>query len=182
MANRSAIRELQTRLAARLQAARTEGVSIAWLAVKAGAGNYLFPLVQAGEIFPLANLQPVPYCKNWFAGVVNLRGGLYGVVDLAGFIGSGDGSGSGKPIARTDLALSEASVVTVHAALEVNCALMVDNLAGLRSADAFAQSAPPESTAPSYFGNRYTDAQGVLWQEINLQTLSQYTQFLSIGT
>ena len=64
MANRAAIRELQTRLAARLQAARTEGVSLTWLAVQAGGGHYLFPLVQAGEIFPLANLQPVPYCQN----------------------------------------------------------------------------------------------------------------------
>ena len=60
MANRAALKELQTRLATRLLAARTEGVSIAWLAVKAGTGNYLFPLVQSGEIFPLANLQPVP--------------------------------------------------------------------------------------------------------------------------
>ncbi len=176
MANRAALRELQTRLAARLQAARTQGVSIAWLAVKAGAGNYLFPLVQSGEIFPLANLQAVPYCRNWFSGVVNLRGGLYGVVDLAGFIADG------QLPARTAQSLAEASVITFHAALEVNCALLVDSLAGLRNAEAFASSAPPQADAPSYFGNRYTDAQGVLWQEINLQTLSQLAQFLSISS
>ena len=35
MANRAALRELQTRLASRLQAARTEGSSISWLAIKA---------------------------------------------------------------------------------------------------------------------------------------------------
>jgi twitching motility protein PilI len=175
MANRAAIRELQTRLAARLQTARTEGVSLTWLAVQAGGQHYLFPLVQAGEIFPLANLQPVPYCQSWFSGVVNLRGGLFGVVDLASFIANG------KTIVRSELALSDASVITVHAALEVNCALLVDSLAGLRNADAFAQSAPPQADAPAYFGNQYTDAQGVLWQEINLQSLSQFPQFLSIG-
>ena len=49
MANRAAIRELQTRLASRLQAARSEGVSVSWLAVKTGGGNYLFPLVQSGK-------------------------------------------------------------------------------------------------------------------------------------
>ncbi len=175
MANRAAIRELQTRLATRLQAARTEGVSVSWLAVRAGGANYLFPLVQSGEIFPLVNLQPVPYCQSWFSGVVNLRGGIYGVVDLAAFI-----KGGAQP-ARTDQALSEASVITVHAALEVNCALMVESLAGLRNADAFPKSAPPYPDAPGYFGNLYTDPDGVPWQEINLQSLSQLPQFLSIS-
>ena len=175
MANRAALRELQTRLATRLQAARTEGVLVSWLAVRAGDRNYLFPLVQSGEIFPLANLQPVPYCQSWFTGVVNLRGGLYGVVDLAGFI-------RGAPLAaRSEQSLSEASVITVHSALDVNCALMVESLAGLRNAEAFAQSAPPQQDAPSYFGNLYTDSDGVQWQEINLQSLSQLPQFLSIS-
>ena len=35
MANREAIRELQTRLASRLRTARDEGLSVSWLAVKA---------------------------------------------------------------------------------------------------------------------------------------------------
>ena len=175
MANRAAIRELQTRLATRLQAARTEGVSVSWLAVCAGGANYLFPLVQSGEIFPLVNLQPVPYCQRWFRGVVNLRGGLYGVVDLAAFIKGGD-----QPV-RTDQALSDASVITLHAALDVNCALLVEKLAGLRNADAFPNSAPPHHDDPSYFGNLYTDPHGVTWQEINLQSLSQLPQFLSIS-
>jgi twitching motility protein PilI len=175
MANRAAIRDLQTRLATRLQAARTEGASTAWLAVNAGAGKYLFPLVQSGEIFPLANLQPVPYCQSWFAGVVNLRGGLFGVVELAGFIAQ-----SPLPV-RSEQALSEASVITLHPALEVNCALMVDSLAGLRNAEAFTNSAPPEQSAPAFFGNRYTDLGGDQWQEINLQQLALYPQFLGIS-
>jgi twitching motility protein PilI len=57
MANREALRELQTRLATRLQAARSEGMSVAWLAVLAGGRNYLLPLGQSGEIFPTANVQ-----------------------------------------------------------------------------------------------------------------------------
>ncbi len=176
MANRAAIRELQTRLATRLQASNAEGVLVSWLAVRAGGQNYLFPLVQSGEIFPLGSLQRVPYCHSWFQGVLNLRGGLFGVVDLAGFITDG------KAPARSELALSESSVVTLHPALDVNCALMVDSLAGLRNADAFAQSQPPEAGAPVYFGNRYTDTQGGQWQEINLQSLSQYSPFLGIST
>ncbi len=175
MANRAALRELQTRLATRLQAARTEGVLVSWLAVRAGARNYLFPLVQSGEIFPLGALQRVPYCHAWFPGVLNLRGGLFGVVDLAAFIAGGQ-----VPV-RSEHALSEASVVTLHTALEVNCALLVDSLAGLRNTDAFQQASGPEPGAPLYFGNRYIEPDGAVWQEINLQVLSQQTQFLSIS-
>jgi twitching motility protein PilI len=174
MANREALRDLQARLASRLQAAKAEGLSISWLAVSAGGGDYLLPLTQAGEIFPLPTVQTVPYAQTWFLGVVNLRGGLFGVADLAAFIG-------GAVPVRSDQYWAEASVVTLNAALEVNCALMVDSLAGLRHVGAFSGSEPPPEGAPPYFGNRYVDAEGSRWQEINLQQLSQMPDFLSIS-
>ena len=176
MANREAIRELQARLASRLQAARDEGLSVSWLAVKSGGLNYLFPLAQSGEIFPIASLQPVPYARPWFRGVVNLRGGLYGVVDVARFV-SGDLTVTAASIAPTP---TEAVVVTLNAALDVNCALLVDTLAGLRNPEAFAAAQAPGADAPPYFGNRFTDASGEFWQEINLQTLSRLPRFLNI--
>ncbi len=176
MANRAALRELQTRLASRLQAARSEGVSVSWLAVHAGDANYLFPLVQSGEIFPLGHVQVVPYARPWFMGVINLRGGLYGVVDLASFLGDGSAR------VRTEQSLSESSVITFNAALQLNCALMVDGLAGLRKPEAFASAVAPPAGSPVCFGNRFTDLNGVQWQEINLRSLSQLPEFLSIGS
>lgn len=175
MANREALRELQTRLASRLQAARSEGMSVAWLAVKAGGHNYLFPLAQSGEIVPLPSLQTVPYALTWFRGVVNIRGGLFGVVDLAAFIAVTGGA------SRTEPSVAEPSVITFNAALEVNCALQVDALSGLRGADTFVSSSPAPADAPSYFGNRFVDAAHEQWQEINLRVLSQTPQFLSIS-
>jgi twitching motility protein PilI len=175
MANREALRDLQARLASRLQTAKAEGLSISWLAVQAGGANYLLPLAQSGEIFPLANVQVVPYSQPWFLGVVNLRGGLYGVVDLAAFIDGGI-----APV-RSEQYLAEASVITLNAALEINCALLVGALTGLRHVEAFSGSEPPPEGAPTYFGNRYVDADGNRWQEINLQLLSQLPQFLSIS-
>jgi len=175
MANREALRELQARLASRLQTAKAEGLSISWLAVRAGGGNYLLPLAQSGEIFPLADIQAVPYARPWFLGVVNLRGGLYGVVDLAAFIGRDD------VVTRAEPSAAEASVVTLNVALEVNSALRVDGLAGLRHVEMFAGSEPPSASAPAYFGNRYRDAGGEFWQEINLQLLSQSSEFLGIS-
>lgn len=174
MANREALRELQIRLASRLQAARTEGVSVAWLAVTAGGANYLFPLAQSGEIFPLVQVQRVPYTQSWFRGVVNLRGGLFGVVDLAGFM-------VGASAVRPEESLGQASVVTFNTVLDINCALMVDTLAGLRKREAFETAVMPPSGSPACFGQLFIDGQGLRWQEINLQTLVQSTEFLSIS-
>ena len=62
MANRQALRELQTRLADRLQAARTNtSLGASWLAVQVGGRNYLLPLEQAGEIFSWSGVLRVPY-------------------------------------------------------------------------------------------------------------------------
>ncbi|MGQ0709239.1 MAG: chemotaxis protein CheW [Rhodoferax sp.] len=175
MANRDAIRELQTRLASRLQTARAQGLSVSWLAVRAGGLNYLFPLGQSGEIFPVHSMHRVPYAKDWFTGVINIRGGLYGVVDFATFLHANAAIERLAPVAQ------EPSVVTLNAALEVNCALQVDALAGLRGPEAFASYAPAPEGSPEYFGNHFVDTQGVHWQEINLRTLSLSPLFLSIS-
>jgi twitching motility protein PilI len=175
MANREALRELQSRLASRLQAARAEGVQASWLAVEAAGSKFLFPLTQSGEIFPYTATQPVPYTQDWFLGVANLRGGLYGVVDLASYVG-------GKaPAQRTDASRAESRLVALNTMLDVNCALLIDRLAGLRSLEAFTTSQDAPEGSPEYFGSGYTDANGAYWQEINLQALSQQQQFLSIS-
>jgi twitching motility protein PilI len=176
MANRDALRAFQSRLAGRLQAARTSGVSASWLAVEAGDSKFLFPLGHAGEIFPWTPPQPVPYTEPWFLGVANLRGGLYGVVQLSTFA-------SGKvpaPVAG-EAARAQSRLVALNEMLEVNCALLIDRLIGLRGVDAFTDSQEPDGNSPPWAGHLYTDAAGDRWQEINLQALSRQPQFLSIG-
>ena len=173
MANREALRELQIRLASRLQAARSEGVSVSsWLAIESAGKFYLLPLGHAGEIFPRSVVQPVPYTQPWFLGVANLRGALVGVIDLAGLLGESQ--------QRTEQAMAETSLLSLNAALEVNAALLVDRLAGLRGTDAFVSSEPPAEDAPVFFGTTYLDSSGTRWQELNLQALSQHPAFLSI--
>ena len=175
MANRQAIRELQSRLADRLQVARTQGVAPSWLAVEAGGNTYLFPMSQAGEIFPWISTQTVPYTQNWFLGVSNLRGGLFGVVDLASYV-------AGQPPSpKSELARKESRLVALNSALEINCALLIDRLAGLRNQEAFVDFSARSSDEPDFFGNRYIDQNGKAWQEINLQVLAQQAHFLTIG-
>ena len=175
MANRQALKEFQARLAERLQLARTQGITASWLAVEAGEKKYLFPLAQSGEIFPWVSTQPVSYTHDWFVGIANLRGGLFGVVDLASYV-------SGQaPAPRNDLVRSDAHFISLNSALDVNCVLMIDRLAGLRKQDAFVDFLEKKQGAPAYFGNLYVDAKGASWQEINLQLLAQQAHFLAIG-
>lgn len=175
MANRQALRELQSRLADRLQAAKTQGASASWLAVEAGEGKYLFPLNQSGEIFPWVSAQNVPYTQAWFTGVANLRGGLYGIVDLASFV-------TGKtPPPRSEMARTESRLVALNSALEVNCALQIDKLAGLRNLEAFIDFTERSAESPEFFGHSYIDSNGASWQEINLQLLVKQAHFLTIS-
>ncbi len=172
--NRQALRDLQTRLAGRLQQARTEGVSASWLAVESAGRSMLLPLAQSGEIFPLAVVQTVPYTQNWFLGVANLRGGLFGVVDFASFV-----TGQ-SPARRSDSAREQARLVSLNPALEINCAILIDRLSGLRNAQDFVSRDDAIADAPSFFAGSYTDRDGKLWQEINLQAMSNEPDFLTI--
>lgn len=174
MATKQLLQDFQSRLAERLQSARTAGVTAGWLAVEVSGSRLLFPLTHAGEIFSWAQVQSVPYAHDWFLGMANLRGGLCGIVDLASFMAGGERS-------RPEASLSQGRLVALNPVLEVNCALLVDRLLGLRTTDAFVASDPPSTDAPPYFSHVFLDHEGGRWQEINLQALSQNPAFLSIG-
>jgi twitching motility protein PilI len=183
MAHQESLQELQARLAQRLAQARTEAVAPSWLAVTAGPENYLLPLRQSGEILANARWHTVPHAKPWFLGVMNLRGSLFGAVDLAHFIGDFDASIDAQD-APDDMFLMEddtACVVTISPDIESNCALRVGTLLGLRGREAFVSSGPARTGAPPFFSMQCIDAQGRLWQEINLQTLTRSSHFLSIS-
>jgi twitching motility protein PilI len=171
MANREALRELQTRLAERMQAARREQRGQSWLAVECRGHGMLLPLEQAGEIFPPSAVMPVPHTQPWFVGVANLRGGLHGVVDLARFLGLGGASEPGREQAR---------LVALGAALGLNCALLVDRLAGLRSTEQMRPAPDDGAARPGFAGGLWLDDSQRHWQAIDLARLAQDAHFLSI--
>jgi twitching motility protein PilI len=174
MANREALRELQDRLAQRLQAARTESRRASWLAVEAGGAGLLFPLAGAGEIFGVPPLLAMPHTKPWFAGVANLRGGLHGVVDLAAFLGL-------RAAALGEGAREQARLVALNPSLGSHCALLVDRLAGLRGADQLTAEPATDGVRPAFAGPGWRDADGRVWQEIDLAALAANEQFLGIA-
>lgn len=175
MANKQALRDLQTRLAERMQQVRTETPGLSWLAVDCAGQGLLLSLKQAGEIFDLGPLLPVPHTQPWLAGVVNLRGGVFTVVDLARFLGLRQHT----PAAATR---GQARLVAFNAALGINGALLIDRLEGLRhAADLQADAESTDNAArPAFALARWRDATGRWWQEIDLAALAHAPQFLAI--
>jgi twitching motility protein PilI len=172
MANKEALRELQNRLAERMKAVRAEQPEPAWLAVDCAGHGVLFPLHEAGEIFDAPPLVPVPHAKTWLAGVANLRGGLYAVVDLAVFLGLRGRQAAGP---------ERRSVVALNARLGLNCALLVDRLEGLRKASDLRREPPNGQSRPAFAAARWTDGAGRAWQEIALTDLAAHEMFLGIA-
>jgi len=127
-------------------------------------------LRDAGEIFALAPLLPVPHAQAWFLGVANLRGHVHGVVDLGAFLGVSGGE-KGREQAR---------LVGFNEALGLNCTLLVDRLSGLRSEEQLVPADGAEGERPAFVGARYRDAAGRAWQELNLAELANDASFLAI--
>lgn len=171
MANKQALRDLQARLADRLQAARTEPLGRSWLAVECGVRGFLFPLREAGEIFPLAPIVAVPHSHRWFLGVSNLRGHLHGVVDLAGFLG----------VEGADVSRDQSRLVGFNQSLGINCVLLVDRLSGLRGeGELKREGGDDEGARPAFAGGRYRDGDERVWQELSLGELAGDDSFLRI--
>jgi len=170
MANKEALRELQSRLAKRLQEARTQERGKSWLAVECSSRGFLFPLKEAGEIFAMAPVVSVPHSHPWFLGVSNLRGHLHGIVDLAGFLG----------VKLSEALREQSRLVAFNATLDINCALLVDRLAGLRSEGQLTPEKDDGASRPPFVGARYRDEGGRVWQELNLAALAGDEAFLRI--
>jgi twitching motility protein PilI len=115
-------------------------------------------------------------------GVANLRGGFFGIVDLARFLRAriDPGADSAKSL-RADGDWAQCRLVALNPSLEAGCALLIDRLMGLRTPQSFVRSETPPDASPDYYGHVYTDAQQRRWQEINLQRLSLTPAFLSIS-
>ena len=87
MAKRISLREFQESLVQRLTSARRGETARALLGVQSGNEHWLLELSDSGEVVPLPALTTVPLTRPWFAGIANVRGTLYSVVDFSAFRG-----------------------------------------------------------------------------------------------
>ena len=177
MSKRLNLREYQQNLIDQLQAKNLSSARVSTLGVQIGGQNWLVDMVDVSEVLPVPVLTVVPSTKSWFRGVANVRGNLYGVVDIAGYqqVGAdlrsqtGTGAGSGQTPKNINN-----RILLVAGRFAFNVALLVDNVLGLRDTRNWHQN--------QAFGQiEYRDEQDGVWQKLDVSALLGQAEFLQIG-
>lgn len=133
------------------------------LGVQIAGQNWLVDMLDISGVLPLPPLTPVPLTRLWFLGVVNVRGMLYGVADVAAYQQKGKASG----MAANRILL----VAERHA---FNAALLVDCVLGSRNTGAWAQDEVQGQI-------HYRDERGNLWRKLDMADLLGQPDFLQIS-
>ncbi len=167
MSRRFNLRQFQTELSKRLQAAASLPAETSRLGFMTAGQNWLVPLSEIEEVMPVPDILPVPGAKSWFRGLANIRGNLYAVSDLSEFL-------TGKPTPES----SENRLVLAHRKHGVNAALLVQKALGLKqSGSQDAQGIPgmwPWATQQTL------DSSGTHWNEINMARFLAESDFLTV--
>ena len=137
-----------------------------------GGDNWFVRLHQVSEVIPIPAVVPVPLTQPWFCGVANVRGNLYSMVDFARFLGRNESPATAGAQGRL--------VVFGARAGELRTSIVVQRVVGLRNVTELAPAAPVPG-ALAWYGQRWMDANGSAWQEIDLARLAQDPAFLHVG-
>lgn len=171
MAKRVSLREFQESLSIRLQSAKRGETTPPMLGVRSGGRHWLLELPDSGEVVPLGSLTAVPLTQPWFAGMVNIRGALHAVVDLAMFAGA-------PPTLRND----RTRLLLVGTRHGINSALLVESTVGLKPLSSLTPvDVKPNLPGMPWVDVAYTDEAGQEWLRIDLPGLLAESSFLDIG-
>ncbi|MCF8198059.1 MAG: chemotaxis protein CheW [Sulfuritalea sp.] len=192
MAKRISLREFQQGLSERLLSARRGDSELTLLGVESGTADlpggshWLLDLGDSGEVVPLPQLTPAPLTKPWFAGIANIRGVLYGVVDFSAWRG-------GSPTPRN----AQSRLLLVGARQGIASALLVSRALGLRpqqqlhaasGADDDTHDTPhPDESHPlepgsaHWLGGRFMDAQNQVWTQLRISALLTDPDYLDVA-
>lgn len=168
MAEPISLRDYQRGLSAQLADLQTLRPA-SKLGILAGERRWLVDLIDTGEVIPLPAIASVPLTRAWFAGVANVRGNLYGVVDFSAFLG-------GAPAKRTE----GSRLLLLSDKYRVACALLIDAVVGLRNPQLFVLTTNNSDSSP-WVAAHYTDRDKLPWAELAVERLVQHPDFLNIG-
>lgn len=174
MASGEDLQAFQASLLARIAARPAGSLQARRLAVRIGQHDCLIALDHAGEILPLGKqlLTPVPATRHWFLGLLNIRGNLVGVADLAAM--------AGEPAQSVG---PESHILVMSQRLAPQCGLLVARVAGLRDIAEMSRISKNYEDGNDLRGvtGRYKDRHGKCWSELDLNVLSQDPEFLRVG-
>lgn len=170
MAKRVSLGEYQARVAERLRSLSEQTAVASKLGFQLAGKNWLIDLTAVSEVLPVPSIVPVPMTQPWFRGAANIRGNLYSVVDFSAFQG-------GSPI----LSGLESRLLLINQRLIIGSALLVGRMVGLRNLDLLQPMQQPDN-APPWLRAVYADADGAVWQDLNIDALIKAPWFLDAGT
>lgn len=161
MSKRLNLRDFQQNLSDRLQDESRKGHQISTLGVKIGSQHWLIEMADIAEVLSALKATFLPLCKDWVVGMVNVRGNLYCVADIAMFMNKGRASGE---VQNRLLLLADR--------YEFNAALLVERVFGLRDTENWQYDAAQ---------NCYFDEQNIIWHKLDIVGLLGQAEFLQIG-
>lgn len=167
MAEKVSLREYQRNLSARLVNLES-GQAASKLGLQVGNDRWLIDLVDAGEVIPVPPIVAVPLTQTWFAGVANIRGNLYSIIDFPAFLG-------GVPVTITE----QTRLLLIGERYRMNSGLLVDRVLGLYRDDQL--QADDDVTTPLWTVAQYTDEQANEWKQLNVRELIAHPDFLQAG-
>lgn len=165
MSKRRDLREFQQGLIDRLQATGSLDERVSTMGVQVAGRNWLVDMADIAEVLPMPRLTQVPFTKPWFRGMANVRGNLYGVVDLAAYEHSGI-----TPESENN------RILLIAGKYAFNAALLVDRVLGLRDARSWRQTEGFDGQ------HEYHDEQGASWRKLDVSGLIKQVEFLQIGS
>ena len=168
MARRISMREYQAALSERLRNATSSASAATMLGVAIGEGRWLVHMNDVSEVLPVPELAPVPLTQPWFRGAANVRGNLYGITDLAAYLGG----------ARTPPGL-ETRILLTAPRFGVNSGLLVRRMLGIRNLADFKRM--DDDIQSSGAAGSYQDNTGQSWRELNLRDLMRDEFFLQVA-
>jgi len=169
VSKRASLREFQEGLASRLKAAAGESAPSARLSFEAGDSRWLLRLESSGEVLTVPEISRVPLTRNWFLGVANVRGVLFGVSDFAAFLG-GAATASG----------ADSRLLLIGQPRGVNIALLVTRLAGLRNLGEL-EALTDGNEISTWATGAWRDGEGRIWHELDSAKLLAHRDFLDVA-
>lgn len=164
MSKRFNLREFQQTVLDRLQAQVAGGSNPAsTLGVQVGDEFWLVDMSDINEVLPPPPLTRVPLTKSWYCGVANVRGNLYGIIDLSVYTG-------GAPIPHE----GQSRVLLAGQKFAFNAGFLVSRVLGLRNATDWQRSEQDGEI-------RLQDGNGQVWRKLEMAKLLQQPEFLQIG-
>jgi twitching motility protein PilI len=168
---RERLRDFQSQLLERMQAARTSDVvSSNQLGVMIGQTRYLLNLRDAGEIVSVSQISQVPLTREWYLGLLNLRGNLIGVIDIQCF--------QGQSKVNLD---SDCRIIAFSSGLAFNAGLLVSKVLGLRNVAEMTVQQYSTENQSTWIKQSYVDSSDQVWLELSLANLIHDGDFLHIG-